>query len=245
MIYGGGYSTAPISAAPGAFVFAELSATLGSASLSASAVAIVTADMTATLGGLTLRADATETLLPINATSPEVALELSIGGRITNIPVPIREMWSPDSCPSDKLAFLAWAFGCDEWDPNWSDDAKRQTIREAVLMQSRKGSAWAVRRVLKNAGYGTATITEGLYGRKHDGSADFDGLETYGDPRQWATYRVVLDQPITNAQAAQVRRLLEATAPARCKLQALSYVAAANIYNGAISHDGIYNHGTA
>lgn len=184
------------------------------------------------------------TLLPPNATSQERALALSTA-RVGTVPVPIRELWDADTCPADKLAFLAWAFGVDEWDPNWSDDAKRATIRQAVLVQSRKGSVWSIRRVLENAGYGAAEIIEGIYDRRYDAAISHNGLAQYGETSQWATYRVNLERTITNQQAQQVRRLLEVTAPARCELVALDYVAVANIYNGAITYDGTFNHGTA
>lgn len=182
-------------------------------------------------------------LLPPNASQQERALALA-AGRVTNVPVPIRELWNPNTCPADKLAWLAWAFGVDEWDQNWPDEFKRASIRDAVLVQQRKGSVWSVRQVLANAGYGQAQLVEGLFQQRYDGSIDYDGFATYGSPERWATYRVVLERPITNKQAAQVRRLLETTAPARCLLLEFSYVEANNLYNGAIFYNGDYNYGT-
>ncbi len=161
------------------------------------------------------------------------------------MPVPIVETWNPDDCPSGLLPWLAWAFSVDEWDENWSDEAKRNTIRDSVLVHKRKGSIWSIRRVLQNAGYGSATILEGLYGRLYDGSATHNGFITHGDPTEWARYRLQLDRPITNAQAEQVRRILTFTAPARCHLQEFVYTEANNIYNGAITYNGTFNHGTA
>lgn len=184
-------------------------------------------------------------LLPPNVTDQERALALATGERITGIPVPIRELWSPNDCPPESLAWLAWAFGVDEWDQDWPDEFKRATIRDAVLVQKRKGSVWSVRQVLANAGYGAAVLIEGLFGRRYDGSADYNGFDTYGQPEQWATYRAVLERPISNKQASQVRRLLETTAPARCLLLEFVFVEASNLYNGAIYYDGAYNHGTA
>lgn len=184
------------------------------------------------------------TLLPPNATPQERALDLATS-RVGDVPVPIRELWSPENCPAENLAFLAWAFGVDEWDENWPEEFKRATISDAVLVQSRKGTVASVRRVLANAGYGTVEFLEGLYAYLHDGAQDYNGFISYGEPSQWATYRAVLDRPITNAQAAQVRRILRTTAPARCKLLQFVFTEANNIYNGAISYDGAFNHGTA
>lgn len=183
-------------------------------------------------------------MLPPSATGAEVALAETVA-RVSDVPVPIRDEWNPDTCPSELLPWLAWAFGCDEWSPLWSDQAKRQTIREAVMVQQRKGSVWSVRRALSNAGYGTAEIIEGIYGAVYDGTLLHDGFTTYGNPEDWARYRVILDQPISNDQADQVRRILNNTAPARCHLVALIFTAAANLYNGTITYDGAYNHGTA
>jgi phage tail P2-like protein len=183
-------------------------------------------------------------LLPPNATPQERALSVATA-RMGAVPVPITALWNPDTCPSDHLAFLAWAFGVDEWDAGWSEEAKRNTIREAVTVQSRKGTVWSVRRALMNAGYGAAQLIEGDYTRLHNGATEYDGSGAYADPFKWAMYSCVLERSISNAQAAQVRRLLNLTAPARCQLVALDFTLAANIYNGAARYDGAYNHGTA
>lgn len=183
-------------------------------------------------------------LLPVSATEQERALALSIA-RVSDVPSVARKLWSAEDCPADKLAWLAWAFGVDEWDDEWPEESKRQTIRDALSVQKRKGTVWSIRRVLANAGYGDAQLVEGLYGRRYDGSALFNGFDTYGDATQWATYRAILERPITNRQAEQVKRILEVTAPARCHLVELNYIAVQNSYNGAIKFDGTYNYGTA
>jgi phage tail P2-like protein len=183
-------------------------------------------------------------LLPSGASAQEVALAMTVA-RISDVPIRTSEIWSPDNCPADLLPWLAWAFGCDEWSPDWSDEAKRQTIREAVVVQSRKGSVWSVRRALANAGYVAAQIIEGIYGATYDGALTYNGFTTFGATEEWAKYRVVLERPITNAQADQVRRILKYTAPARCHLVALIFTQVANLYNGELRYDGTYNYGTA
>lgn len=185
-----------------------------------------------------------DTLLPANATPQERALE-GATARVRDVPVPIRELWNADTCPADKLGFLAWAFGVDEWDPAWTEEAKRATIRDAVMVQSRKGSVWSIRRVLANAGYGEAELIEGLFGQRYDGTFNHDGSHKYGSFTDWATYRAVLERPISNKQAAQVRRILEITAPARCQLLEFVFTLATALYNGVIYYNGEYNHGTA
>lgn len=184
------------------------------------------------------------TLLPPNATSAERAMD-GATSRMSDVPVPIKTLWNADTCPVELLPWLAWTFGVDEWSNEWPEEAKRNTIRDAVMVQQRKGSIWSIRRVMSNAGYGDVDIVEGLWSHVYDGSADYNGFITYGDPSQWATYRIVLHRPISNAQAAQVKRILETTAPARSKLMEFVFVEAANLYNGVIYYDGAYNHGTA
>lgn len=184
------------------------------------------------------------TLLPPNASTQERALE-GATARVGAVPAPIRELWNPDTCPTDLLTYLAWAFGVDEWDAGWSEEAKRNTIRDSVLVQSRKGSVWSVRRVLANAGYGTVVLVEGLNVILRNGSITRNGFNNHGNPTNWATYRAVLDRPISNVQAAQVRRILNVTAPARCKLLEFVFTQANNLHNGAITRNGAFNRGTA
>ena len=185
-----------------------------------------------------------ETLLPPNATAQEYALE-SATARIDEVPIPIRDEWNPDTCPAGLLPWLAWAFGVDEWDSGWSEDAKRTTIRDAVMIQRRKGSVWSIKQAVANAGYGDAQLLEGNSNNFHNGARVHNGTITYGDPSEWARYRFVLARPISNDQAAQIRRMLESIAPARCHLIELIFTQAANLYDGKITYSGAYNHGVA
>jgi len=61
----------------------------------------------------------------------------------------------------------------------------------------------------------------------------------------WATYRIVLERPVTNAQAARIRALLPSVAPARCHCIGLRYAAVASSHNGAMRRDGSFNRGSA
>lgn len=186
----------------------------------------------------------TDSLLPPNASAQEIALE-GATARLGEVPLPLRDVWNPDSCPASLLPWLAWAFGVDEWDGGWPEGVKRETIRDAVSIQRKKGSVWSIKRAIAAAGYGDSQLIEGNSNNFHDGQDRHNGYITYGDPTEWARYRFVLMRPITNTQADQVRRLLESTAPARCHLIEMIFVEAANLYNGAITYDGAYNHGVA
>lgn len=91
-------------------------------------------------------------LLPYNATDQERALAETTA-RISDVPVVVREVWDPDTCPSNVLPWLAWAFSVDDWDTNWSDAQKRQVIKQSVYSQRIKGTIGAVTRQLAALGY--------------------------------------------------------------------------------------------
>lgn len=51
--------------------------------------------------------------------------------RITRIPVDLRTLWDPESCPVELLPYLAWALSVERWDKNWPEETKRKVIRES------------------------------------------------------------------------------------------------------------------
>jgi len=187
----------------------------------------------------------TPSLLPPNATSQERAMEASTA-RLAEVPVPVAKLWQPHTCPAALLPWLAWTLSVDEWDGDWSDEQQRRSIAMSVAIHKTKGTLGSIRRVLAAAGYGDAVILEGLDAERYDGAVNYSGSHFYGqDETHWAMYRVYLSRPITIAQAAQVRRLLEHTAPARCHLAGLHYTQALNLYDSTITYDNQYTHGVA
>lgn len=91
-------------------------------------------------------------LLPWNATPQERALAEAIA-RISDVDVSgIRAVWNPETCPVNLLPWLAWAFSVDEWSADWSDQQKRDTVRNAIAVQRKKGTIGAVRDALAALG---------------------------------------------------------------------------------------------
>ena len=86
-------------------------------------------------------------LLPPNASSAERSLEASTA-RVADVPVPIRDLWNPDTCPTHLLPWLAWGLSIDIWDSSWSETQKRTAIADAIPMQRRKGTRASLRTVL-------------------------------------------------------------------------------------------------
>lgn len=184
------------------------------------------------------------TLLPYNATNFELSLE-GAASRITDVPVPIRTVWSATNCPSNLLPWLASALQVSEWDANWTDDVKRQVISNSAALHHIKGTVASIRTFFTSIGFGDITIDEGDSGKKYDGTFRYDGFMEYGDPAGWPYYRVRFKKLLSNAQAAEARLILAEIAPARCHLVSLDFTDAALIYNGTANYNGTYSYGVA
>lgn len=186
-------------------------------------------------------------LLPPSATALGRAADLAAAGRIDPLPAP--RLWDPWTCPVAVLPALAWALSVDEWDDAWNEAVKRQICATSLPVHARKGTVYSIRQALASAGLTnaalgwTADIVEGVFTLRHDGTQIYNGERTHGADRVWAAWSVTLTRPITIAQAASARRILEDTAPARCTLHEFLFTAAAWIYDGAPRHDGSITYG--
>ncbi|HBW7200667.1 phage tail protein I [Klebsiella pneumoniae] len=72
---------------------------------------------------------------------------------ISDLSVPLRDLWNPWRCPVKLLPYLAWAFSVDRWEETWTETAKRQAVSEDFWIHQRKGTVAAVRRVIETLGY--------------------------------------------------------------------------------------------
>lgn len=72
---------------------------------------------------------------------------------ISDLSVPLRDLWNPWRCPVKFLPYLAWAFSVDRWEETWSETVKRQAVSDAFWIHQRKGTIAAVRRVIETLGY--------------------------------------------------------------------------------------------
>lgn len=72
---------------------------------------------------------------------------------ISDLSVPLRDLWNPWKCPVKFLPYLAWAFSVDRWEEIWSETEKRQAVSDAFWIHQRKGTVAAVRRVIETLGY--------------------------------------------------------------------------------------------
>lgn len=135
------------------------------------------------------------TLLPSNATALERAAAAA-DARISDTPVPVRDVWNPYTCPADILPWLAFAYAVDEWDNSWTVEVKREVIAQSLRIKRMKGTYGAVQRAL---------AVLGLPARVQEWFQQSPPADPY-------TFRVGIEAEqigFTAYQLAQVRRVVE------------------------------------
>ncbi|MEE1902677.1 phage tail protein I [Pseudomonas inefficax] len=86
-------------------------------------------------------------LLPNNATLLERSLERA--GELGVDPEIIRGVADSARCPPNFLPWLGWALKVEGWEAAYTDDQRRELIREAIPVHKTKGTVGAIRRVLR------------------------------------------------------------------------------------------------
>ncbi|EPY4097597.1 phage tail protein I [Klebsiella pneumoniae] len=94
----------------------------------------------------------TSSLLPPGSSALERRLAQACSG-LSDLSVPLRDLWNPWKCPVKFMPYLAWAFSVDRWEETWSEKEKRQAVSDAFWIHQRKGTVAAVRRVIETLGY--------------------------------------------------------------------------------------------
>lgn len=127
-------------------------------------------------------------LLPSNATKQERAISLATA-RVASVPVPIRTLWDPQTCPVGVLGWLAWSLSLDDWNTEWTEQQKRDAIAASIEIHRRKGTIGAVRRALQAVGY------------------EVQILEQSDGPYTFAVYLDATNGSPSEAQFAEAERL--------------------------------------
>lgn len=144
-------------------------------------------------------------LLPPNAAALE-RIAAEIGVRATELPVILRDLWNPETCPSNLLPWLAWAWSVDDWSDAWTERQRRDTVKEALAVQRIKGTIGAVTR-----GLGAL----GLPARVQEWFAQTPAGAPY-------TFRLLLDVdqlPLTQASLQKILQVVESTKNLRSQLE--------------------------
>lgn len=132
-------------------------------------------------------------LLPHNATGFETAID-DVTARIGDVPVLVRQVWDPDTCPEHILPWLAWALSIDQWNSAWTTEQKRAAIKAAILVQKVKGTIGAVHAALQSVDLETRIV-------------EWHREQTPGTPY---TYRLFIDASANAATLAEIREALDA-----------------------------------
>lgn len=136
-------------------------------------------------------------LLPPGSSALERRLAQACSG-ISDLNVPLRDLWNPWKCPAKFLPYLAWAFSVDRWEETWTETAKRQAVSDAFWIHQRKGTIAAIRFVIENMGY----------------SISIDEWWQVADPA--GTFRLEVDINnigLTPSMLSDLNRLIDETKP--------------------------------
>lgn len=77
-------------------------------------------------------------LLPPNATPVERSLATG-GAAIADIPMPIRDIGDPATCPAEVLPFLASERSVDRWEPDWPEARRDRRLIPGAPAQGHGG----------------------------------------------------------------------------------------------------------
>ena len=86
-------------------------------------------------------------LLPPNATPAEIAIA-GLTSHVRDLPVPIRDLWNPATCPPAFLPWLAWSLSVDNWRSDWPEATKRAVIAASPRVHRLKGTVAALKTAL-------------------------------------------------------------------------------------------------
>ena len=105
---------------------------------------------------------ARDSILPDASTALELALEAVGHTRLVedlDVAGTLGAIYDIDNAPSVVLDWLAWQWGMDLWDTNWTDAQKREALRNFASVQLRRGTVQSVKDAVRPWG-AAVEITE-------------------------------------------------------------------------------------
>lgn len=162
-----------------------------------------------------------DSLLPAGATPLEHAVAEATA-RLSDVPVPVGDLWNPDTCPAAVLPYLAWALSVDGWDADWTEAQRREAIRRSVYVHRHKGTIGAVQAALGAVDYSVALV-------------EWFGEDPPAPPYTFRAEVAVTDRGMDDATQAQIERLIMGAKNVRSHLTSLRMVGVlrAPVYFGA------------
>jgi len=187
-------------------------------------------------------------LIPVPPIDSDISLKALAGlaQRLSDINLTPLLVYLVDLVDSSTLPWLAEQLSLvgDGWELAESDEVRRTLIKGAIELHRYKGTPWSIREIVRRMGFGEVELVEGIGAIRYDGKTTHNGIYLHGHEDAWAVYKVILQHPITNDQAAMLRKTLDVFAPARCELASLEYQSVPIRYNNAAKYDGNYNYGS-
>lgn len=163
-------------------------------------------------------------LLPPGSSPLERRLAQSCSG-ISDLQVPLRDLWNPATCPVSFLPYLAWAFSVDRWDESWAENVRRRVVQDAFYIHQHKGTVAAIRRAVTPLGF-LIRITE--------------WWKTGDAPGTFRLDLGVQDQGVTDDMYRELDRLIRDAGPVSRHLTGLSVSLQTSgpVWVGAASYAG-------
>ena len=181
-------------------------------------------------------------LLPPNSSALERALA-DVSARISNLPVSIASIWNAATCPESMLPWLASTLSVDVWDDAWPEETKRLAVATSLEINRRKGTSAAVQAALESAGHGDATIVERVDYQLRNGTKLRNGIYGRGGASRWATFKVILNRPVSTRWAEQIRQRVIYAQRLSCEFVQLKYSASSMMRDGTTPRDGTHLRG--
>lgn len=143
------------------------------------------------------------TPLPFNASPLEIAVD-ETSARISDLPVPLADLWDPWQCPASHLPWLAWTFSVDAWNTAWPETVKRQVIADSLDVHRVKGTIGALKRALNALDLDAVAVSE--------------WFETAGDPYTFDVDVELSTRGLSADEETGIRAVIEAVKNVRSHL---------------------------
>lgn len=159
------------------------------------------------------------TVLPSNATPLELALDQVEGERTwgtlpnvngtTGLHRQVPQIWDAERAPMDMLPLLAWAFRLDFFDTAWPERFQREMVANARRINQLRGTIAGIKLTLRLLGHPNAQVIENPGVRRRGDGSSRDGLFRRANSGDWATFSIVLENPISDRQYQILRQAVD------------------------------------
>lgn len=150
------------------------------------------------------------TVLPGNSTPLERTIDRIEGDRTwgtlpgvngtTGLHRQVAQLWDATTAPMAMLPLLAWAFRLDFFDTAWPERFQREMLANARRINQLRGTVAGIKLTLQLLGHPTAQVIENPGVRRRGDGTLRDTVPRREVARNWATFSIVLENPISDRQ---------------------------------------------